>query len=63
MYGHVLRKIYGLVCVVLIKIITFFFWCIWLLVAVIDLKKKKNFGCCVGLMRKQNKVKEKEVES
>ena len=25
MYGHVLRKIYGLVCVVLIKIITFFF--------------------------------------
>ena len=61
MYGHVLRKIYGLVCVVLIKIITFFFWCIWLLVAVIDLKKKKKIlDAVLGWWESKTKWKKKK---
>lgn len=62
MYGHVLWKIFGLVCVVLIKIVTFFFfWCIWLLVAVIDFKKIFLMLCWVDEKAKQSERKRSEV--
>lgn len=59
MYGHVLWKIFGLVCVVLIKIVTFFFL-VYLVIGCSYRFKKNIFDAVLGWWESKTKWKKKK---